>query len=150
MTAHRVVDDHSELQNSGDVSHSSLDSYVNNTAWVVLSGTSGPLPPSARRLKAGTNITFVDDGPGGDLTISAANGSATSIQWNEIPSGSNNGINKTFTLAFLPTPSTSLMLFINGVKQRLGSDSDYTLTGSLINLIANYRSGSNIDATYPY
>jgi len=147
MTAYRVIDDHSELDNVGTTTHVQLDAYINTTGWVVASGSTGPFPPSARKLVAGSGVTITDSGPGGTLTIAA--GVAGSIEWNEIPSGSNNGSNKAFTLAYSPSPSNSLMLFINGVKQRQGADSDYTLTGSLINLITNYRSGSNIDATYP-
>ena len=148
MTAHRVIDDHNELENSGVVSHSQLDSYINTTPWLIVSGTSGPIPSSARKLTAGPGVSISDAGAGGDLTISA--GVAGSISWNEIPSGSNNGINKAFVLAYAPSPTNALMFFINGVKQRQGIDSDYTLTGSLVNLTVDYRSGSNIDATYPH
>lgn len=150
MTAIRVITDHEELENSGQVSHAQIDGYINTTPWLVVSGAAGPIPPDARRLKAGTGISITDNGPGGDLVITATGAASAQIQWNEIPSGSNDGANKAFTLAFAPSPPNTLMLFINGVKQRQGADSDYTLTGSLINLITNYRSGSNIDATYPY
>lgn len=150
MTAIRVITDHDELDNTGQVDHAQLDDLVNNTAFVIVSGASGPVPPSARRLVAGTGISINDGGPGGDLTITATGAASAQISWNEVPIGSNDGANKVFTLAFSPSPSSTLMLFINGVKQRQGVDSDYTLTGSLINLITDYRSGSNIDATYPY
>jgi len=81
MTAHRVIDDHNELENSGVVSHSQLDSYVNNTPWIIVSGTSGPTPPNARNLVAGPGITIIDSGPGGDLVLSAssASGEVSSI-----------------------------------------------------------------------
>lgn len=150
MTAIRVVSDHKELCNSGQVTHSELDTYITGSAFLVVSGT-GPLPPAGRRLVAGTGIVITDTGPGGTLTISAP-GTGASIAWNEVPSGSNDGVNKTFTLAFSPSPQSSLMLFVNGVKMRQGIDSDFTLTGSIINLtpLHGYRSGSNIDATYPY
>lgn len=149
MTAIRVVTDHQELDNSGQVPHSDIDTYLTGTAFLVVSG-SGPLPPAARRLKGGPGITIFDEGPGGNLIISASAGGG--IQWNEVPSGSNDGVNKQFTLLFSPSPQSALMLFINGVKQRQGIDSDFTLTGSIINLTpaTGYRSGSNIDATYPF
>lgn len=150
MTAIRVVTDHDELEGSGQVSHAQLDDFIGNTPWFVVSGASGNVPPSARRLKAGTGITIIDGGPGGDLVINAS--AVASVSWNEILTGSVDGINKQFTLAFVPAPSSALMLFINGVKQRQGIDSDFTLTGSIVNLTpaTGYRSGSNIDATYPY
>lgn len=150
MTAVRVITDHEELDGSGQVTHEQLDIYVNQTPWLVVSGTSDPAPPGARKLKAGTGISIADGGPGGDIVITATGAVATPIIWNEIPIGSNDGTNKQFILGFPPNPQPALMLFINGIKQRQGADSDYTLTGSIVNLITNYRSGSNIDATYPY
>jgi hypothetical protein len=154
MTAVRVVTDHEELDNSGQVTHSSLDNYVNNGPWVMVSGTTGPIPPSARKLKAGTGISIVDTGPGGDLIVSAT-GAVTSstnlIMWSEIPSGSVNGINKDFTIAFAPSPLSAIMFFVNGVLQRQGSDSDYVMSSSTtIHINYDYRSGSNLTATYPY
>ncbi len=148
MTAIRVVTDHDELENSGQVSHPVLDAYIGGASWVVVSGSAAP--PGARTLVAGPGITLFDTGPGGSLTISAPAGA--SIQWNEIPTGANDGINKQFTLLFSPVTIGSLMLFINGIKQRQGIDSDFTLTGSIINLTPDngYRSGSNIDVTYSY
>lgn len=75
MSAVRVVTDHQELDNSGEVTHSSLDAYVNTTPWLLVSGVSGPVPPSARMLKLGAGITVVDGGPGGYLTISVSGSS---------------------------------------------------------------------------
>lgn len=110
MTAIRVVTDHQELDNSGQVSHSDIDTYVTGTAFLVVSG-SGPLPPAARRLRAGPGITIVDEGPGGHLIITAnAGAGGGGIQWNEVPSGSNDGVNKQFTLLYSPSPPSALML----------------------------------------
>ena len=43
------------------------------------------------------------------------------------PSGVQNGINKAFTVANAPNPSTSLEVYLNGILQQQGSD--YTLSG---------------------
>lgn len=150
MTAIRVLTDHGELDNSGQVTHAQIDSYIQTTGWVVLSGSSGPLPPNARRLKQGPGIVFVDGGPGGDLEISAPGAAGAAISWNEVVSGDIDGVNLTFALSQVPAPTTSLMLFVNGVKQRQGTGNDYTLSGNTITMLSNYRSGSNIDATYQY
>lgn len=63
--------DHDELDNSGQVSHAAIDSYVNTTPWVIVSGTAGAVPPGSRKLVAGTGVSFIDAGPGGDFTITA-------------------------------------------------------------------------------
>ena len=49
----------------------------------------------------------------------------------EVPSGTINGSNVTFTLANAPSPASSLQLFLNGLLQTAGGV-DYTLSGSTI------------------
>lgn len=153
MTALRVVTDHDELENSGEVTHSELDGYINTTPWIVVSGALGPVPPDARRLKAGTGIALFDVGPGGDIVVTASPMSGTGVltSWMEVPSGSNDGANRNFVLANVVVPTTALMFFVNGVLQAQGINSDYTLTsGTLIHVNYAYRSGSSLFATYPY
>lgn len=150
MTAIRVVTDHQELDNSGQVPHSDLDTYITGSAFLVVSG-SGPLPPSGRRLVAGAGIVITDGGPGGNLTISAPGAAGSAIAWAEVPGGVPDGVTTDFTLAHTPSPTSALMFFINGVLQRQGSDSDYTvISGSIIHILYPYRSGSNLTAMYPY
>jgi hypothetical protein len=49
---------------------------------------------------------------------------------NEVPSGVVNGLNTTFTLAYTPSPATSLQVYVNGLLMEQGVD--YILTGSTI------------------
>jgi hypothetical protein len=69
MTARRVIDDHKDLENIGELSHDDLDLHVNQTPFMVLSGTS--IPPTARYLAAGSGISISDGGPGSAATISS-------------------------------------------------------------------------------
>lgn len=69
MTARRVIDDHKDLENIGELSHDDLDTHVNDTPFMVLSGS--VVPPTARYLSAGTGITINDGGPGAGVTISS-------------------------------------------------------------------------------
>jgi hypothetical protein len=69
MTARRVIDDHKDLENIGELSHDELDIHVNDTPFMVLSGS--VVPPTARYLAAGSGITIDDAGPGSGVTISA-------------------------------------------------------------------------------
>lgn len=153
MTAIRVVTDHQELENSGAVTHTELDAYVNTTPFLVVSGTTGDaISPGARKLKAGPGITLVDTGPGGDLIIqSTAATTGSSVAWMERPTGVNDGVNLDFLLAHTPVPSGSVMFFINGVLQEQGPSSDYVIvSGSTIRINHRYRKDSNLVATYPY
>ncbi|HTW65383.1 MAG TPA: hypothetical protein VME17_12230 [Bryobacteraceae bacterium] len=52
----------------------------------------------------------------------------------ETPSGTVNGVNAAFTLSQTPSPSTSLIVYRNGVRQTVGVD--YTVTGSAITFLS--------------
>ena len=147
MTAVRVIDDHVELNNAGAVLHSQLDSLVNSTSWVVLSG-SAFATGSMRYLVAGTGISIVDNGPGGTLVLSSLS-APSPTSWMELPTGINDGINVTFQLAHVPNPPSALMFFVNGLVQEQGIGNDYSLLGSTVTLY-QYMSGSKLRATYPY
>lgn len=70
MTARRVIDDHKELENIGELTHDEIDTHVNDTPFMVVPGAT-VVPPEARKMEAGTGITITDGGPGSSLTISA-------------------------------------------------------------------------------
>jgi hypothetical protein len=68
----------------------------------------------------------------------------------EVPSGIINGLNVTFVLAHIPSPASSLHLFLNGV--RLSSPLDYSVTafsGSVVFATAP-RPSDQIFADYRY
>jgi hypothetical protein len=70
MSATRVIDDHKELDNIGTNTHADIDQHIDQTAFVIASG-SFPKPPSARDLVAGQGITLTDSGPGGTVKITS-------------------------------------------------------------------------------
>lgn len=72
--------------------------------------------------------------------------------FNEIPTGTINGSNDTFSLAQTPSPTGSLMLFKNGMFQLVGSGNDFTLSGSTITFEAGNipQTGDVIVAHYTY
>jgi len=80
----------------------------------------------------------------------AAGGGAASLAVNETPTGTINGVNDTFTLSTAPSPSSSLMLFING--QLITQNIDYTLSTVTITFVASSipMSGDTLSATYQY
>jgi hypothetical protein len=77
----------------------------------------------------------------------------------DLPSGTMDGLNATFTLTALPAPSTSLALYRNGVLQKLSFD--YTVTGNTVLfvtastpqpgdiLLANYRVANSSGGVAP-
>ncbi len=87
------------------------------------------------------------DIPFGDLYVQTINGVvATSGIFNEIPSGSINGINATFTLAFSPL-FNSQRVFRAGL--RMTPDGvDYLMTGTTITFLTPPSSGDNIVVDY--
>lgn len=120
-----------------------------------LSGSLTTLTDGSAYLKAGSNVT-ITTGSNGSVTISAASsggGGATNTviqtSWMEIPEGDVDGMNLVFTLNNSPSPSESLLLYVNGVLQR-GGGHDYDLSGDVFLMSYAPQEGSTIFATYPY
>ena len=66
---------------------------------------------------------------------------------NEVPSGSINGSNVTFTIANTPVAG-SVHLYINGVRGKVGSGNDYTISGSTITMEYALATGETLLADY--
>jgi hypothetical protein len=83
-----------------------------------------------------------------DAAASEAAAATAAIQdldvfvWNEVPSGTLNGVNAVFTLAYTPVVG-KLMLFKNGILQKVGSGNDYTISGSTISFQAGNIPGTS-------
>jgi hypothetical protein len=58
------------------------------------------------------------------------------LVWNEVPGGTINSTNDTFTLVHAPLSSTTMMLFKNGILQRAGAGNDFTLATLTITFLA--------------
>jgi hypothetical protein len=67
---------------------------------------------------------------------------------NEIPSGTINGVNVTFTLAH--TPVGQIMLYLNGQYMTVGVGEDYILSGITITMAAPLIPGDKIRTNYQY
>jgi len=68
---------------------------------------------------------YLDD-PGGDQVISFSDA--------EIPVGTIDGVNLTFSLSVSPNPGSSLKVFLNGL--RLDPIIDYSLAGSVLVMVS--------------
>lgn len=97
------------------------------------------------RLTILTNALPVEDGAG------AVGGSGSvSLNWlTEIPTGTVNGVNKTFTLSRQPT---SLFVYLNGLRQREGLGNDYVLGGQSVTFSNQMipMTGDLVEVTYTY
>ena len=88
---------------------------------------------------AGISLTVA---PSGQLSFSS------NIVWNERLIGEANGSNNEFLLNNSPYSSETLMVFVNGVLQEVGSMNDFVLEGSKIVFITPPPVGSKVLATY--
>lgn len=109
---------------------------------IALDGISGSLTAlsdGSPYLVAGSGIS-ISTGSNGQVTITSTvdtsslgrndgGGLLTEMVLNEIPSGTMDGINKAFSLAFDPANSSSVMLWLNGQLLTQGAQKDYTVTG---------------------
>lgn len=92
-----------------------------DTIWVSTANQGGTIGTTA--------ITFSQQTSGGGGGYTNAN-----FVDKEVPSGTKNGSNPTFTLANTPT-SNSEHVYLNGVLQESGSGNDYTITGATITML---------------
>ena len=81
-------------------------------------------PPQLKICTAINPIVFT--------AVSSGGGGGPNFSDEEIPGGTINGVNVTFTLANAPNPGASLLLHQNGLCLQQGSGKDYTLSGSTI------------------
>jgi hypothetical protein len=103
-----------------------------DTVWLSTADSGGTLGTTA--------ITFINP-------IGAAGLSASNFVTKEIPSGSINGANVTFTLANTPTAGTE-EVFLNGVLQESGAGNDYTITGAVITYLSAPLTGEKLRVNY--
>jgi len=120
-----------------------------------ITGSLTQLPSGLPYLVAGNNVTIAT-GTNGQITISAASlgeGSGeilSEMSWMETPSGFIDGVNLVFTLSHSPSPTNSLMLYVNGVLQSQGLEKDYTISDNVVVMTSTPVAGSQIVATYSY
>jgi hypothetical protein len=101
-------------------------------APVTVSGTATSMPPSYIAQAGATTgqvLTWTGSPPGWKPTTPATTGGGGGIV-GEAPAGTLNGTNTVFTLSTAPNPANSLILFLNGIEQKTGTD--YTLSGGTI------------------
>jgi len=118
-------------------------SYFDDKATFALglSGSLTQLTDGTSYLVAGDGIEIVT-GSAGQITVSQ------NVEWNENLAGTVDGVNTSFTLAYPPSDTSSIMLFVNGVLYEHGADNDYTVSGTTVLFNEAPVVESKITATY--
>lgn len=98
-------------------------------------------PPVVKKCTTITPFTWVSI-EGGGSSINFAD--------EEVPSGTINSSNVTFTLAHSPVPAAGLLLYLNGLLQHQGSGKDYTLSANTITFTVAPTTGDILLAWYRF
>lgn len=91
-----------------------------DTLWISTANDGGTIGTTA--------ITF------SQLTTGGGGLTNSNFVDKEVPSGTKNGSNPTFTLANTPTAGSE-HLYLNGILQNVGAGNDYTITGGTITML---------------
>lgn len=95
-------------------------------------------------LKLGTNLSI---DASGNLNAASATIPASAFVDNATI-GTGDGTTTAFTLPSAPNPSTSLKVFIGGVKQFPGTGNDYTISGATLTFLTAPFSGASISGDW--
>lgn len=132
--------------------------YGVSDASLTLTGTNFKVTPgTSAQVLLNTGTVMTPTTVSGDATISSSgvltNGSAiqrtAGFADEEVPSGTVNSSNVTFTLAHTPNPAASLKLFKNGDRLKAGGN-DYTLATATITFVSAPKTGDTLLADYRY
>ena len=105
-------------------------SYLNGE--LLIGNTTGNTLVKAT-LTAGTGISITNGA--GSITIATTAFTTSNFVTREIPTGTVNGTNPTFTLANTPTAGTE-EVFVNGILQNVGAGNDYTISTNTITFLS--------------
>lgn len=149
MTAYRVIDDHKELDNIGSNTHDQIDTHINTTPFIIVSGAVGNIPTNARLL-TGSGVTITDGGPGGNLLLTVVGGGGgsgtpggndTEVQFND---GGLFGGDSNFT--FNKSTNTLSVNNVSGSLTRLVDGTSYLVAGSNVTITTGSNGSVTISA----
>jgi hypothetical protein len=155
---------------SQHVSDSTHNGYLSSTDWSTFNGkqaagnyittltgdvtASGPGSSAATlatvnsNVGSFTNASITVNAKG--LVTAASSGTASPTPTQEVPSGTVNGSNTSFTLAHTPSASSTLVLSADGMIYTQGAGKDYTISGATITFSVAPTLGQVLWAVYSY
>lgn len=123
---------------SGSLPIASGGTNRTDTSWAngqLLIGA-GSGTPSLATLTGSSTITITNGTGSISLNINSTNVLVpTNYVVGEVPSGTKNGVNSTFTLANTPLTGKQV-IYVNGIRQQEGGGNDYTISGVTITFLA--------------
>lgn len=100
-------------------------------------------------LTEGTNVSISRSG--NQLIINAATTGTTTSFLQEVPTGTINGANTTFTVSHAPAAAQSLILYVDGIKVPYGAGAGkYTVSGTTITTGTAPATGQTLDCLIMY
>jgi hypothetical protein len=140
---------------TGTISISSVTGLSSALAVLPIEGT-GYAPGLAAVINASGQLTGASGNLGDCVKVDGSSGPCggggvlPQFSDGETPVGAINGSNTIFTLAFPPSPTTSVQLYLNGLRMDQGLD--YTIGGSTISFISASlpQTGDVLLASYRY
>ena len=128
-----------------------LTTHISGTLPIANGGTNLTATPANGQLLIGNGTGYTLGTLTGSATISVTNASgsitldavtgvngvitAPNFVIGEVPTGTINGTNPTFTLANTPLVGKE-MVHVNGIRQQVGSGNDYTISGATITFLS--------------
>lgn len=153
----------------GGCAYVTINRNTNGSVLAVSVTTNDQLPLGeniivfARRLPSSTDVyvgtdgqtLLISDGTSNTTGLSPASAASTGLgsvhKWvQEIPGGTINSVNATFTLAFTPYSPTSVMIFRDGLLQvQAGASPEYSISGNIVTFTTPPLTGNELVAIYP-
>ncbi len=140
---------------TGTIPISSVIGLTSALAVLPIEGV-GFAPGLAAVINASGQLTGASGNLGDCVKVDGSSGPCggggvlPQFQDGETPLGAINGSNLTYTLAFPPSPSSSVVLYLNGLRMDQGVD--YTVSGSTITFVpaSGPQTGDILLASYRY
>lgn len=132
---------------SGGTDVAVADGGTGKSAWTQYLLTYADTTASLAQIPIGSSgQVLTSNGAGSAPSFQTVSGGGSTTSYSEVPSGTVNGSNTTFTLSHTPASSSGVIVLLDGINQYNGVD--YTVSGNTITFTAAPATGSSPFAYY--